>query len=437
VVGQVVMEPVVRILHHGEVAACVPAAALAHDTPVIHRTLPEDAPAPLRSAWAWQPEQLPPASADGIRTPQGQRSWLQVLETMLDDPTMASKRWIWQQYDHQVQGNTVLGPGAADAAVIRLRPQRGPEAMAPTYRALALTVDCNNRWAALDPQEGGKAAVAEAARNLSCVGAEPLAVTDNLNFPSPETPEGYWALAKACQGVAEACRALGTPVTGGNVSLYNETRQADGTPCPIQPTPVIGMVGLIEDHRMTVTMGWPAADQDIWLLGVPLATVDERVSLGGSSYLATIHGQTTGRPPRQDLALEAALQDLLRSLIRSGVVTAAHDAGEGGWLVALVESCLKGRRGARVQLPETGLRPDVLLFAEGGARVLVSVPAHQSDRLQQAAGGADVPCQRLGVVTATPALQVVVGHQPWLTADLAHLACIDEQAIPRRIKSQA
>ncbi|MYI88447.1 MAG: phosphoribosylformylglycinamidine synthase II, partial [Synechococcus sp. SB0672_bin_10] len=433
----VVVEPVVRILHHGEVAACVPAAALAHDTPVIHRTLLEDAPAPLRSAWSWQPEQLPPASADGIRTPQGQRSWLQVLETMLDDPTLASKRWIWQQYDHQVQGNTVLGPGAADAAVIRLRPQRGPEAMAPTRRALALTVDCNNRWAALDPREGGKAAVAEAARNLSCVAAEPLAVTDNLNFPSPETPEGYWALAKACQGVAEACRALGTPVTGGNVSLYNETRQADGTPCPIQPTPVIGMVGLIEDHRMTVTMGWPAADQDIWLLGVPLATVDERVSLGGSSYLATIHGQTTGRPPRQDLALEAALQDLLRSLIRSGVVTAAHDAGEGGWLVALVESCLKGRRGARVQLPETGLRPDVLLFAEGGARVLVSVPAHQSDRLQQAAGGADVPCQRLGVVTATPALQVVVGHQPWLTADLAHLACIDEQAIPRRIKSQA
>ncbi len=438
VVGQVVEEPMVRILHHGELAACVPAAALAHDTPVIHRTLQKEPPAALRSAWSWRPEHLPPASAEGIHTPQGQRRWLQVLETMLDDPTMASKRWIWQQYDHQVQGNTILGPGAADAAVIRLRPQWGPEAMAATRRALALTVDCNNRWVALDPQEGAKAAVAEAARNLSCVGAEPLAVTNNLNFSSPETPEGYWALAKACQGVAEACRTLGTPVTGGNVSLYNETRQSHGTSCPIQPTPVIGMVGLVEDHQTTVAMGWTAADEQIWLLGVPLATVDERVSLAGSSYLAIIHGQTTGRPPRQDLALETALQGLLRSLIRSGVVTAAHDAAAGGWLVALVESCLKGGRGAQVHLPDPAhLRPDALLFAEGGARVLVSLPANQRDTLQRAASTADVPCQRLGVVTAAPTLQLMVGHQTWLTADLAHLARIDEQAIPRRINSQA
>ncbi len=438
VVGQVVEEPMVRILHHGELAACVPAAALAHDTPVIHRTLQKEPPAALRSAWSWRPEHLPPASAEGINTPQGQRNWLQVLETMLDDPTIASKRWIWQQYDHQVQGNTILGPGAADAAVIRLRPQWGPEAMAATRRALALTVDCNNRWVALDPQEGAKAAVAEAARNLSCVGAEPLAVTNNLNFSSPETPEGYWALAKACQGVAEACRTLGTPVTGGNVSLYNETRQSHGTSCPIQPTPVIGMVGLVEDHQTTVAMGWPAADEQIWLLGVPLATVDERVSLAASSYLAIIHGQTTGRPPRQDLALETALQHLLRSLIRSEVVTAAHDAAAGGWLVALVESCLKGRRGAQVHLPDPAhLRPDALLFAEGGARVLVSLPANQCDTLQRAASTADVPCQRLGVVTAAPTLQLMVGHQTWLTADLAHLARIDEQAIPRRINSQA
>ena len=437
VVGQVVEEPMVRILHHGELAACVPAAALAHDTPVIHRTLQKEPPAALRSAWSWRPEHLPPASAEGIHTPQGQRSWLQVLETMLDDPTMASKRWIWQQYDHQVQGNTIFGPGAADAAVIRLRPQWGPEAMAATRRALALTVDCNNRWVALDPQEGAKAAVAEAARNLSCVGAEPLAVTNNLNFSSPETPEGYWALAKACQGMAEACRTLGTPVTGGNVSLYNETRQSHGTSCPIQPTPVIGMVGLVEDHQTTVAMGWPAADEQIWLLGVPLATVDERVSLAGSSYLAIIHGQTTGRPPRQDLALETVLQGLLRSLIRSEVVTAAHDAAAGGWLVALVESCLKGRRGAQVHLPDSAhLRPDALLFAEGGARVLVSLPANQRDTLQRAASTADVPCQRLGVVTAAPTLQLMVGRQTWLTADLAHLARIDEQAIPRRINSQ-
>ncbi len=437
VVGQVLEEPMVQILHHGETVASVPAAALAHDTPVIHRNLSQEVPAALRSAWAWGPEQLPPASADGIQTPEGQRSWLQVLETLLDDPTIASKRWIYQQYDQQVQGNTIWGPGAADAAVIRLRPQCGPEAMVPTQRALGLTVDCNNRWVALDPQEGSKAAVAEAARNLSCVGAEPMAITNNLNFPSPETPHGYWTLAKACQGIAEACGALNTPVTGGNVSLYNETRQPNGTAYPIQPTPVIGMVGLIEDHRQTVTMGWPAGEQEIWLLGVSLTAVEPRVSLAGSIYLATIHGLTTGRPPRQDLELEVALQGLLRSLIRSGVVTAAHDAGAGGWLVALVESCLKGGRGARVQLPATtSQRPDALLFAEGGARVLISLPPHQSETLQQTAAAGRVPCEHLGVVTAEPILEVRVGDQPWLVSELGHLMKIDEQAIPRRLNNQ-
>jgi phosphoribosylformylglycinamidine synthase len=211
--------------------------------------------------------------------PSGQFSWGEVLLRLLDDPTIASKRWIWRQYDHQVQANTVVPPGGADAAVVRLRPQQGEGAMVAGHRGVAAVVDCPNRWVALDPERGGMAAVAEAARNLSCVGAEPLAVTDNLNFPSPDTDTGYWQLAQACRGLSQACLALGTPVTGGNVSLYNETRLPDGRivgdVCFDEVkekaswiTPVPGGVGpmtvtmLIENTLRSAERTFKAADED-------------------------------------------------------------------------------------------------------------------------------------------------------------------------------
>ena len=262
VVGQVLQEPVVRVLHHGEVAAEVPATALADDTPIEKHELLQEPPADLQELWQWQESQLPalddPAS---------------VLLTLLDDPTIASKRWVHRQYDQQVLANTVVSSGAADAAVVRLRPQQGQGSMDSVQRGVAATVDCPNRWVALDPERGAQAAVAEAARNLSCVGAEPLAITDNLNFPSPETPKGYWQLAMACRGIAEACRALNTPVTGGNVSLYNETRRDDGTLQPIHPTPVVGMVGLVENIERVVGLGWRQPGDAVLLLGV---TSDEQ-----------------------------------------------------------------------------------------------------------------------------------------------------------------
>ncbi|WNC29331.1 phosphoribosylformylglycinamidine synthase subunit PurL [Thermosynechococcus sp. PKX82] len=358
VVGRVIAEPLVRVLYRGEVAAEVPARALAEDTPLYERQCPSEPPVYVQQARQW--------SVDQLALPA--RSPAEILLTLLATPSIASKAWVYRQYDHEVQNNTLVFPGDADAAVIRLR---------GTSKGIAATVDCPSRYVYLDPYEGGKAAVAEAARNLSCVGAEPLAVTDNLNFGSPETPVGYWQLAHACRGLAEACRTLQTPVTGGNVSLYNETIDRNGQPQPIYPTPVVGMVGLIPDLQRVVGQGWRSPGDAIYLLGLPLTTPlsDPRLSLGGSEYLAQIHGLVAGRPPQIDLDLEQRVQAVCRYGIQQGWVASAHDLSEGGLAVALAESCLSSQRGATIQLPAgTYPRWDVLLFAEGGARILVSVP---------------------------------------------------------------
>ena len=445
VVGRVLADNLVRVLQHGQVAAEVPASALADDTPINRHQLLEEPPADIQAHWRWSEQSLPPADMEGICPLQGpaagsRRSWAELLLALLDDPTIASKRWVYRQYDHQVQANTVLLPGGADAAVVRLRPQRGEGAMAPASRGVAAVVDCPNRWVALDPVRGGMAAVAEAARNLSCVGAEPLAVTDNLNFASPETPTGYWQLAMACRGLAEACLALDTPVTGGNVSLYNETRLPDGRLQPIHPTPVVGMVGLVHDLSQVRGQAWRAAGDAIWLLGVSLQLepADERVSLAGSSYLEVIHGLLTGRPPLVDLALEARVQAFLRQAISNNLIASAHDLSDGGLAVAAAEGCLASGLGAELDLPAGGERLDRLLFAEGGGRILVSVPSQQSDAWQEAldragAGGAALPAQRLGQVLAEAELRISLAGTSLLRLPIAAMAASYEQAIPRRL----
>ncbi len=445
VVGRVLADNVVRVLQHGQVAAEVPASALADDTPINRHQLLEEPPADIQAHWRWSEQSLPPADMEGICPLQGpaagaRRSWAELLLALLDDPTIASKRWVYRQYDHQVQANTVLLPGGADAAVVRLRPQRGEGAMAPASRGVAAVVDCPNRWVALDPERGGMAAVAEAARNLSCVGAEPLAVTDNLNFASPETPTGYWQLAMACRGLAEACLALDTPVTGGNVSLYNETRLPDGRLQPIHPTPVVGMVGLVHDLSQVRGLAWRQPGDAIWLLGVSLQLepADERVSLAGSSYLEVIHGLLTGRPPLVDLALEARVQAFLRQAISNNLIASAHDLSDGGLAVAAAEGCLAAGLGAELDLPAGGERLDRLLFAEGGGRILVSVPSQQSDAWQEAldragAGGAALPAQRLGQVLAEAELRISLAGSSLLRLPIAAMAASYEQAIPRRL----
>ena len=454
VVGRVLEDNIVRVLQNGEVAAEVPASALADDTPINHHELISEPPAEIQAHWRWSEAQLPAATPAGI-TPAGgsSLSWHQALLELLDDPTIASKRWVYRQYDHQVQANTVVPPGGADAAVVRLRPQQGEGAVAAATRGVAAVVDCPNRWVALDPERGGMAAVAEAARNLSCVGAEPLAVTDNLNFPSPETSTGYWQLALACRGLSAACSALDTPVTGGNVSLYNETRLPNGTMQPIHPTPVVGMVGLVHDLAQVRGQAWREAGDVIWLLGAPLeggeTPADPRLGLAGSSYLERLHGAVTGRPPEIDLALERSVQGFLRQAIAAGLVRSAHDLSDGGLAVAAAECCMASGAGAasgassplgaHLEIPAGTARLDRLLFAEGGARILVSVAPAQTVAWQQALDAANaaqlgsVPAQCIGVVAAEAELQIQQAGQPLLRLPVAQMASQFEQAIPRRM----
>lgn len=378
VAGKVIEESIVRILFQGEIAAEIPATALADNTPIYHRELLAEPPEYAQTAWQWTAEKLPTCDEKGITVNGHTLTWNDVLKQLLDAPTIASKRWVYRQYDHQVQNNTVMLPGGADAAIVRVRPlaNETSASVVPDRNSLtkgvAATVDCNSRYVYLNPYEGAKAAVAESARNLSCVGADPVAITDNLNFGSPEKPIGYWQLAEACRGLSEACQEFSTPVTGGNVSLYNETLDSEGKPQPIYPTPVVGMVGFIPDLARIAGQGWKQEGDLIYLLGLNLSDSSPAVSIGASEYLATVHQTIAGHPPQIDFDLERNVQAACREGIRRGWIQSAHDSSEGGVAIALAESCISSDRGADLQLSST-TRWDHALFAEGGARILVSV----------------------------------------------------------------
>ncbi|CAH2575157.1 Phosphoribosylformylglycinamidine synthase subunit PurL [Planktothrix rubescens] len=472
VAGTVIAEPIVRILFQGEIAAEIPADALAENTPLYPREILSEPPEYVQIAWQWKPENLPESTISGIKIKGEFQSWNQVLLTLLDTPSIASKRWVYRQYDHQVQNNTVLVPGGGDAAVIRLRPLEPPQppltkgglededpaslldkggledpasplgkgGLRGVYRGLAATVDCNSRYVYLDPYEGAKATVAEAARNLSCVGAEPIAVTDNLNFGSPEKPIGYWQLAESCRGISDGCKALNTPVTGGNVSLYNETLDAQGNPESIYPTPVVGMVGLIADLTKVCGQGWQSSGDLIYLLG------DDKTlpTLGASEYLAVLHSTIAGKPPRVDFELEQKVQTACREGIRQGWIKSAHDCAEGGLAVALAESCLSGQKGATVKLglgSNPSVRWDNILFGEGGGQILVSVhPESQlvwEGFLEQQLGKENDIWQNLGFVgSGSEPLRILADDQGLIEVDLGEMGDRYFNAIERRVDGQ-
>ena len=388
VVGKVLKEKVVRVIHKGEVVANLPASALADDTPIEEHLLINSTPEYLQEHWKWTEDLLPKTLDDGIINIKNNLfiSWNNVLLELLSMPSIASKNWIYKQYDYQVQSNTVVSPGEADAAVIRIRSQNDFLTKSKKDRGIASVVDCNDRWVYLDPQRGSMSAVAEAARNLSSVGAEPIAITNNLNFSSPDKAVGFWQLSMSCEGITKACLALNTPVTGGNVSLYNDTKLPNNTVIPIHPTPVIGMVGLIDDINKICKKSWVKAEDQIWMIGLPLENninQDERISLSASSFLEYIHGLKTGRPPEIDLNLEKQVHAFLREVIKQGIINSAHDLGDGGLAVAIAECCISSGYGANIILPPSQSRLDRLLFAEGGARVLVSCSTDQSVELKK------------------------------------------------------
>ncbi|MGB3532991.1 MAG: phosphoribosylformylglycinamidine synthase subunit PurL [Microcoleaceae cyanobacterium] len=442
VAGTVIEEQIVRILFKGEIAAEIPATALADNTPIYNRELLTEPPEYAQKAWEWTSDLLPPCTASGIAFTEGFQTWNQILLTLLDTPSLASKRWVYRQYDHQVQNNTLVLPGDADAAVIRLRPVTGGKQGG--HKGVAATVDCNARYVYLNPFEGAKAVVAEAARNLSCVGAEPIAVTDNLNFGSPEKPVGYWQLAEACRGLAEACEAFSTPVTGGNVSLYNETLDSEGNPQAIYPTPVVGMVGLIEHISRRCTQGWKQSGDIIYLLGMAdfEQTETAHLSLGASEYLATIHNTVAGQPPQIDYDLEQKIQAVCRQGIQQGLIQSAHDCAEGGLGITLAECCISGEKGAtinfKLDLPKQ-LRWDALLFAEGGARIVVSVNSQQQEvwekYLQEHLGEAGNSWFQLGQVEDDSASLKVLAADSVTLLDISLIEMCDRyfNAIERRL----
>ncbi len=299
-----------------------------------------------------------------------------VLLDLLASPNVCSRRPIFERYDHTILTNTVVPPGEADAAVLRIK---------GTERAIAMAIDCNSRYCYLDPELGGMHAVAEATRNVSCVGATPLAITNCLNFGSPEKPAGYHQLDRAVAGMATACAALGVPVVSGNVSLYNETAQA-----AVMPTPTVGAVGLIEQMNRHATMRW-VSGQTVVLVG------GDRPTLGGSEFLSIRHGLSAGRPPALDLDHELAVQQFIRDAIAEGWIATAHDCSEGGLAVALAEMAIVSDVGvvARAVLGGAGGRIDETWFGEAPSRVLVACDAATAAELERRARSLGIPVMRI------------------------------------------
>jgi phosphoribosylformylglycinamidine synthase II len=332
-----------------------------------------------------------------------------ILELMTS-PNVASKRWIFEQYDTMVRTNTVVGPGASDAAVVRIK---------GTDKGLALKTDCNGRFVYLNPRRGGQIAVAEAARNVVCAGGQPMAVTNCLNFGNPMKPENYWVFKEAVGGMGDACRALDTPVTGGNVSFYNETPVS-----AVFPTPTIGMLGLVENVERDATTADFKADGDVVLyVGAP------RKGLGGSEYLSWCHKMVTGDAPTLDLSFEKNLQQAVLGAIRNGWVASAHDVSDGGLAVTLAESCLFGGKGATLDLSALGGATRETLFSEAQSGIVLSCSSAHADRLAAHFDVKAVPCLRLGTVGGADL--AINGITP---LSVAHLSDLHGNAIRKKMQ---
>lgn len=395
-VGVVTDDKMFRLKHKGEIVAEVPADALAEDAPVYHK--PSAVPAYYTEFQ--QIENVEPEVTD----------YKETLSALLQQATIASKEWVYEQYDHQVRTNTVVKPGS-DAAIIRVR---------GTNKGLAMTTDCNSRYIYLDPETGGKIAVAEAARNIVCSGGRPLAITDCLNFGNPEKPEIFWQIEKSADGIAAACLALESPVIGGNVSLYNERSNE-----AIYPTPTIGMVGLVEDLQHATTQEVKHAGDFVYVIG------ETKTEFGGSELQKLMNGRIFGQAPSIDLEVEAARQKALLQAIQAGLVASAHDVAEGGLAVAIAETTFGTNLGMNVTLEGSAT---TALFSESQSRFVVTVKPEFAARFEEVVTDA----KQIGVVTEEANIVINSSEQqPLIEGTVAEFQDAWKGAIPCLLKSEA
>jgi phosphoribosylformylglycinamidine synthase subunit PurL len=374
-IGRVTDDGMMRVRNNGSIAAEIPAKALAEEAPLYSRE--------AKSVTAVYDHPI-----ENLSNIDSHQALLQLLR----HPTIASKNWVYRQYDHTVRTGTIVKPGS-DAAVFFVR---------YANKILAATTDCNSLYCALNPREGGKIAVAEAARNLTCSGARPLAVTDCLNFGNPYKPENFWQFREAVEGIAEACRAFGTPVTGGNVSLYNESPAG-----VVDPTPTIGMVGLIDDEKHITTQWFKDVDDVIIIVG------EIGNELGGSQFVKVCHGRKIGPPPHLDLAHEVRVQNAVRDLIRRGLVRSAHDCSEGGLAVALAECCFNPEKllGAEIDLKTNDTPATTVLFNESQSRILISLVPENAKTTMSFLQEYRIPFRQLGKVDGEEDLRIRVNGE--------------------------
>src|SRR5690554_3250873 len=413
-IGEVTDDGRVRVMWHDEEVANVRAdhLVLGGGAPVYHRETAR--PAYLDETQAFSLDSLPDIEPGDVRN---------ALMDLLGSPNIASKRWVFEQYDTTVRTNTVLGPGPSDAAVLRIK---GSE------KGLAMATDCNGRYVYLNPRRGGQTAVVEAARNVVCAGGKPIAITNCLNFGNPYKPEVYWQFTEAVGGMGDACRAFGTPVTGGNVSFYNEDPER-----AVFPTPTIGMLGLVEDVEQDTTTipfrdeGGPSAGsgQAVVFLLVPDAWL-HRDEIGGTEYLASVRGRTTGDAPHLDLDEEKAVQGAMLDLIRSGLVQSAHDVSDGGLAVCLAECTFFGAKGAEIELenPE-GARLDAVLFGEAQSRIVFTAKHDDGEMVQDTIVGTGARALPIGRVTGDR-LRITVAGEVVVDEAVADLEAPHRDAIP-------
>jgi phosphoribosylformylglycinamidine synthase len=410
-VGRVTSDAKMRVLEHGKVVAEIPNAALTDEAPLYKRPLARWEPPVDRE----KPEHIHLA---------GPGDFTFHLKLLLASPNISSKRWVWQQYDHMVQTNTVDAPGAGDAGVIRIK---------GSNRGLAMALDGNGRWCYLDPRLGAMHAVAEASRKVACAGATPIGATNCLNFGNPEKPHIMWQFSQTIDGITKACEELDTPITGGNVSFYNETL-GEG----IYPTPVIGVVGILEDIHKTAKMHFRQAGRKILLLRAnePGDAVDAELEFGSSEYAKEIFGALWGYPPELDIEKETTLQRALVAIIQVGLVESAHDCADGGLAVALVESALPAGIGLNVKLPKQKLALEFLLFAEDASRVLISCDPSNLPRIQQVAEEYEIFADVLGE-TGSDRVEIAVDGQPVISASVQELRGAYEGALERALRSES